>query len=76
MQDDPNQVTTEMIRSLALANGLNIPEERLEIVLEQYKAFLESVMRLNAFPLDREAEPATTFTLTQEDVEGQAPEGR
>jgi len=76
MQADPNQVTTEMIRSLALANGLDIPEERLEIVLEQYKTFLESVARLNAFPLDREAEPATTFTLTQEDTEGQAPEGR
>ena len=76
MQADPNQVTTELIRSLALANGLNIPEDRLEIVLEQYKAFLESVARLNAFPLDREAEPATTFSLAQEDVPGQPPERR
>ncbi|MCZ6491480.1 MAG: DUF4089 domain-containing protein [Acidobacteria bacterium] len=76
MQADPNQVTTEMIRSLALANGLNIPEDRLEIVLEQYKAFLESVALLNAFPLDREAEPATTFSLTQEDAPGQPPERR
>ena len=76
MQADPNQATTETIRSLALANGLDIPEERLEIVLEQYKAFLESVARLNAFPLEREAEPATTFALTQEDAEGQTSEGR
>ncbi len=76
MQADPNQVTTELIRSLALANGLNIPENRLEIVLEQYKVFLESMARLNAFPLDREAAPATIFSLTQEDAQGQPPERR
>lgn len=76
MQADPSQVTTETIRSLALANGLDIPEERLEVVLEQYRAYLESIARLNAFPLGREAEPATTFTLAQEDAGGQTSEGR
>lgn len=58
-----NDVSTETLKSLALANGLNIPDARLERVLKQYQIFLQLLARLDAFDLQREAEPQTVFTL-------------
>ena len=52
----------ETIRTLAEANGLHIPEERLDRVLRQYQNYMRLIDRLDAFALEREEEPATTFT--------------
>lgn len=55
------QPTKEFIRALAEANGLTIPEERLELVLRQYENLLRSVNELNSLQLALEAEPAFVF---------------
>jgi len=55
------QPTKELIRALAEANGLAIPEERLELVLRQYESFLRSLEQINTLPLPLEAEPAILF---------------
>jgi hypothetical protein len=54
----------DTIRTLAQANGLTIPEERLDLVLRQYQAFLRTLEKLESVPLPREAEPATLFSAT------------
>jgi hypothetical protein len=56
-------VTKETIRALASANGLTIPDERLELVLRQYEAFLRTLQQLETLDLRRETEPATQFSL-------------
>lgn len=61
-----NEITKETIKTLAVANGLNIPDERLERVLKQYQSFQQALGRVDAFPLPMEAEPQTIFTLTPE----------
>ena len=58
------QATREFIRALAEANGLTIPEERLDLVLRQYENFLRSLNELNSLPLPLEAEPAFVFGLS------------
>lgn len=58
-------ITRDFIQSLARANGLEIPEERLELVLRQYQNFLRTLEELDSLPLGREAEPATVFSLEQ-----------
>ena len=55
------QLTTDLIRTLARANGLTIPEERLELVLQQYESFLRSLNEINKLELPLEAEPAFVF---------------
>ena len=58
-----SQPTKELIRELAAANGLTIPEGRLELVLRQYESFLRSLQEINSLPLPIEAEPAIVFAL-------------
>ncbi len=67
-------VTNDIIRALAVANGLRIPEERLERVRKQYEMYLEQLQRLDAFELDRGAEPAVVFTLATLEAADSAPE--
>jgi hypothetical protein len=67
MQTEP---TRELVRALAHANGLDIPENRLEIVLRQYEHYLRTLEGLEALHLAREAEPAITFSLP---VDGMPP---
>ena len=62
-QDVPAAINAEMIRTLAEANGLSIPDDRLEVVLEQYQTYLDLLSRLDAFRLSREAEPSVKFGL-------------
>lgn len=57
------EITIETIRTLATAAGLSIPDERLPLVLQQYRGFLRAIDRLEALNLPRETEPATTFEL-------------
>ena len=59
----PEAVTKEFIRTLAAANGLTIPEERLELVLRQYESFMRTLEEINLLPLPREAEPAIVYSL-------------
>jgi len=62
----PEAVTKEFIRTLAAANGLTIPEERLELVLRQYESFMRTLGEINSLPLPREAEPAIVYSLPQQ----------
>jgi hypothetical protein len=52
-----------MVRALAAANGLTIPEERLELVRRQYEGYLRTLEELDALEVPTETEPATVFTL-------------
>ena len=56
-------VTKELIRALALANGVNLPEERLDAVLRQYQSYLRTLAQMDSLPLTREAEPEIIFSL-------------
>ena len=53
------ELSDDFIRTLAAANGLRIPDERLELVRRQYAGFLRTLTELDALPLTREADPAT-----------------
>jgi len=57
------EVTTEFIRMLAAANGIAIPEERLDLVRRQYERFLQSLADINGLPMPRETEPAIGHSL-------------
>jgi len=56
-------VNAAMVRALAEANGISIPDDRLDIVLKQYQTYLELLSQLDAFLLSREAEPSVKFEL-------------
>ncbi|MPY87590.1 MAG: DUF4089 domain-containing protein [Luteitalea sp.] len=56
--------TKELVKSLAAANGLEIPDERLELVLRQYERFMRTMAELDTLPLPRETEPAILYSLT------------
>jgi len=55
-------ITKEFIRTLALTHGVTLPEQRLDAVLKQYQAYLQSLARMESLPLPREAEPEILFT--------------
>jgi hypothetical protein len=59
-------VTRQLIKTLALANGVDLPEERLDAVLQQYQIYLQTLARLDTLPLAREAEPEHIFALPKE----------
>lgn len=52
------------IQNLAEANGLKIPPERLAAVLRQYQSYLRTLEQMDAVALERETEPAITFSNT------------
>lgn len=55
-------ITKEVLQALAIANGLNLPDKRLDDVLRQYQAYLNLVSQLESLSLEREAEPAFVFS--------------
>jgi len=57
-------VDENYIKNLAEANGLNIPQERLGTVLRQYQSYLRTMEEIDTVPLERETEPAITFSNT------------
>ena len=59
------EVTKEMLKSLASANGVDLPDERLDAVLKQYKDYLKTLEKLDSLPLSREAEPEINYGLKQ-----------
>jgi hypothetical protein len=56
-------VDQAFIKALAEANGLTIPEDRLDAVLRQYQSFLRTIERMDAVALEKETEPAIDFSL-------------
>jgi len=56
-------ITKEFIRTLAAANGLTIPEERLEVVQRQYESYLRTLLEIQQIELERETEPSIIYTL-------------
>ena len=56
-------VDQTFIKNLAEANGLNLPEERLDAVLRQYQSYLRTMERIDTVPLERETEPAIRYSL-------------
>jgi hypothetical protein len=56
-------VDQDFIRNLAEANGLTIPEERLEVVLRQYQSFLRTIERMDSVPVEKEVEPAIDYSF-------------
>ena len=62
----PGEITRETLQALAAANGLSLPEKRLERVWKQYQIYLRLLARLDAFDLKMEAEPQTIVTLLPE----------
>ena len=73
MQDEVNK---ETIRTLALANGLHLPDARLERVLKQYQNYLQLLARLDSFELKMDAEPATVFRLAPDEPQPAPPRQR
>jgi hypothetical protein len=61
--DGMQEITTQLVRTLASASGIQIPDERLELVRAQYEAFLKSLTEINSVTLPRETEPAIAFSL-------------
>lgn len=51
-------VTGQFIRTLAAANGIMLPEERVELVRRQYERLMESVTLIDTLQIPTEAEPA------------------
>ena len=56
-------ITRELIQALALANGLNLPDDRVDVVLEQYESYLRTIEELDSLSLPQESEPAILFSL-------------
>jgi Asp-tRNA(Asn)/Glu-tRNA(Gln) amidotransferase C subunit len=57
------EITKEFISTLAEANGLTIPEDRLDVVLRQYQSFLRALEEIQQLDLPRETEPSILYTL-------------
>jgi len=56
-------ITKDFIRTIAAANGLTIPEERLEVVQRQYESYLRTLLEIQQLELERETEPSILYTL-------------
>ena len=56
-------VTREFIRTLAAANGITLPEDRLELVRVQYQSFLRGLVEINSLPMPPETEPSIMYSL-------------
>ena len=52
------------IKTLAEANGLSFPDDRLDQILRQYQGFLRTMAEIDTVEYPRETEPAITFSNT------------
>ena len=57
------EITAQLVRTLAAANNIEIADDRLELVRVQYESFLRSLSEINTVTLARETEPAILFSL-------------
>ena len=60
------ELTNDVIKTLAAANGLTIPDDRLDLVRRQYEDYLRTLAEIATLPLAREAEPAPATPLAPE----------
>jgi hypothetical protein len=56
-------VTGEFVKQLAALNGIDLPDERVELVRREYETLMRSVAVLAALPMPRESEPALGQSL-------------
>jgi len=56
------EITKDILKSLALANGVEIPDERLDAVLKQYEEYLKIIAQWDSLPLARESEPEIIYS--------------
>jgi hypothetical protein len=59
------EISKEMLKSLAAANGVDLPDARLDAVLKQYQQYLKTLEELDSLPLSREAEPEINYSLRE-----------
>jgi len=57
------EITKDFVKTLAAANGLAIPDDRLEVVQRQYESFLRTLDEIQQLELPRETEPSILYTL-------------
>jgi hypothetical protein len=57
-------ITGDFIRTLAAANGIDLPDERVELVRREYDTLLRTLATLDSLPLTRETEPALGPSLS------------
>jgi hypothetical protein len=53
------------IQTLAEANGLTIPDERLDLVLRQYESYLRALETIDSVDQKRELEPVIDFSVDE-----------
>ena len=56
-------ITKDFIRTLAAANGLTIPEERLDLVQRQYESYLRTLAGIEQLELPADTDPSILYTL-------------
>lgn len=56
-------VTGEFIKALAAANGITLPEERVELVRREYENLMRSVAIFDALKIPAETQPAIGQSL-------------
>ena len=59
------EISKEMLKSLAAANGVDLPDARLDAVSKQYQQYLKTLEELDSLPLSREAEPEINYSLRE-----------
>jgi hypothetical protein len=57
------EITKDFVRTLAAANGLAIPDDRLEVVQRQYESFLRTLDEIQQLELPGDTEPSILYTL-------------
>ncbi len=57
------EITKDFIRTLAAANRLTIPEDRLDVVQRHYESYLRTLEEIQQLELPRETEPSILYTL-------------
>ena len=58
------EVTNAFIKTLAAANGIDVPEERLDLVRRQYESLMRNLAQINSLSMPRETEPAVADTTS------------
>lgn len=63
MSKEPERtVTRETVLNLACYAGLNLPEERVDLIQTEVQRFLEAIRSFDDLPLD-DVQPASTYRL-------------
>ena len=56
-------ISGDFVKTLASANGIELPDERVELVRREYENLMRSVAILDGLSVPRETEPAIGQTL-------------